>query len=199
LTFETNLEASHDAIELAVDKPRTTLMERPGQPDVPRQQAGAPRRAQRAVDAYEDALRMLDRRSRTVSELRQRLARHRHAPSAIEATLQRLVNVGLLDDDAYARQFVRSRLAAGRTAPARVQRELVHRGVDRQTAETALQDVVTEDAVEVETIIDDAVRRRAPSLAKLDAGTRRRRLYAYLARRGFNPDEIRRALERLPD
>ena len=132
-----------------------------------------------------------------MAELRQRLARHRHPPAAIEATIQRLLNVGLLDDGAYARQFGRSRLAAGRTAPARVERELVQRGVDRQTAAAALQDVLTEDAVDVETLLDETLRHRAKALAKLDTGTRRRRLYAYLARRGFNPDEIRRALERL--
>jgi SOS response regulatory protein OraA/RecX len=34
-------------------------------------------------------------------------------------------------------------------------------------------------------------------LAKLDDFTRRRRLYAFLARRGFNPDEIREALDAL--
>ncbi len=109
----------------------------------------------------------------------------------------RLVNVGLLDDGAYARQFARTRLAAGRTAPSRIQRELTRRGVDRQTATAALQDVVTEDAVDVAAILDDAVRRRAATLAKLDAATRRRRLYAYLARRGFDADDIQRALTRL--
>lgn len=140
---------------------------------------------------------MLERRSRTTAELRQRLARRGHPSAAIDAAILRLANVGLLDNGAYARQFARTRLAAGRTAPSRVQRELTRRGVDRQTAAAALQDVVTEDAVDVAAILDDAVRRRAATLAKLDATTRRRRLYAYLARRGFNADDIQRALTRL--
>jgi regulatory protein len=140
---------------------------------------------------------MLERSSRTTAELRQRLARRRHPAPAIEATIGRLVDVGLLNDDAYGRQFARTRLAAGRTAPARVERELMRRGIDRQTAAAALQEVLSEDAIDVVAILDDTVRRRATTLAKLDASTRRRRLYAYLARRGFDPDEIRRALERL--
>ena len=39
--------------------------------------------------------------------------------------------------------------------------------------------------------------RRAISLARFDRPTQRRRLYAYLARRGYSADDIRRALERI--
>ncbi len=172
------------------------MTKRTGQLHSLRQTAGIGSGRKLPVDCYEDALRMLERRSRTAAELRQRLGRRGHAPAAVDATIARLATVGLLDDEAYARQFARTRLAAGRAAPSRLERELVRRGLDRQTAAAALQDVLTEDAVDVAAILDEAVRRRMAMLAKLDAATRRRRLFAYLARRGFDAADIRSAIER---
>jgi regulatory protein len=149
---------------------------------------GAPR------DAYEDALRMLDVRGRTLTDMRRRLARRGHRSDTIEATITRLVSAGLLDDATYARQFARARLAAGRTAPPRVRLELMRRGVDRATAAAAIEEVLSDETVDVAAILDALVRNRAALLADLDARTRQRRLFAYLARRGFDADDIRRAL-----
>lgn len=145
-------------------------------------------------DAYEDALRMLDVRARTLTDMRRRLARRGHCPDTIEATVARLMSAGLLDDDAYARQFARSRLTAGRTAPSRVRLDLMRRGVDRATAGAAVQDVLSEETVDVAAILEDLVRNRAALLSDLDERSRRRRLYSYLARRGFDADDILRAL-----
>jgi regulatory protein len=138
---------------------------------------------------------MLDVRGRTVADMRRRLARHGHRSESIEATIVRLLRAGLLDDAGYARQFARTRLTAGRTAPSRVRLDLMRRGVDRATAADAVQDVLSEDTVDVAAILDDLVRNRAALLADLDERTRRRRLYGYLARRGFDADDIRKALE----
>ncbi len=163
-------------------------MHRPKETTQTRHAAGPPR------DAYEDALRMLDVRARTLTDVRRRLARRGHRPDTIEAAVGRLMSAGLLDDDAYARQFARSRLTAGRTAPSRVRLDLMRRGVDRATAAAAVQDVLSEETVDVAAILEGLVRNRAALLADLDEHTRRRRLYSYLARRGFDADDIRRAL-----
>jgi len=140
---------------------------------------------------------MLDVRARTTTELRQRLARRGYEATEIDNTIERLLAVGLLDDTAYARQFTRARLGAGRAAPSRVHYDLLRRGVDRRTASAAVQDVLAEGSVDTTAILDDLVRRRAGTLARLDDATRRRRLHAYLARRGFDSDDIRGALARV--
>lgn len=162
--------------------------------EVPSSRSGRSGRAPR--DAYEDALAMLDARPRSVADMRRRLARRGHRTDTIDATIGRLVSAGLLDDDAYARQFARTRLTAGRTAPSRVRLDLMRRGIDRTTAAAAVRDVLSEETVDVAAILDDLVRNRAALLADLDERSRRRRLYGYLVRRGFDADEIRRALAR---
>lgn len=157
---------------------------------------GAPRRP--AVrDAREEALRLLEARPRTRADLRRRLLRRGHSSDEIDMVLERLAGAGLVDDSAYGRQFARSRLEAARTAPARIERDLVQRGLDRRTAATAVQDVLADEPVDMAAIVDTVVQRRAVLLAGLDERTRRRRLYAYLARRGFDADDIRRALRAL--
>jgi regulatory protein len=139
---------------------------------------------------------MLDVRARTTTELRRRLARRGHASADIDRTIERLLAVGLLDDAAYAAQFTRVKLAGGGAAPARVRQDLVQRGLDRGTAAAAVRRVITEDGVDMASVLDDLACRRARTLARFDDATRRRRLYAYLARRGFEPEDIRHALER---
>jgi regulatory protein len=140
---------------------------------------------------------MLDVRSRTTKEMRQRLARRGYDAAAIDGAVERLLAVGLLDDVAYARQYTRGRLAAGEAAPSRVQHDLVRRGLERETAVAVVRDVMAEEQVDLTVVLDDLVRRRARTLARFDDATRRRRLYAYLARRGFETEAIRGALARV--
>jgi regulatory protein len=83
----------------------------PGSPshtqrDCPALAHPAKRKAERR-DAYEDSLRLLEAKARTTSELRQRLARRGYAPADVDRAVGRLLGVGLLDDVAYAEQFVR--------------------------------------------------------------------------------------------
>jgi len=148
-------------------------------------------------DAYETALTWLDVRARTTREMSQRLARRGFDPDAIARVIERLTAAGLLDDAAYGRQFTRAKLARGAAAPSRVEYDLVRRGLDRQAAAMAVRDIVAEEAIDIPTVLEDLVRRRARALGRLDAATRRRRLFAYLARRGFDSEAIGAALNRL--
>lgn len=129
-------------------------------------------------------LRLLTARARTRAELATALARRGIPEEAAAAALERLGDIGLIDDEAFAEAFVSARhrdRGLGRSA---LRRELQRKGVDRVLAEQAV------DAVD-----DDAERRRAAELvtARLDAalfaGTQaaRRRLIGMLARRGYSP------------
>jgi len=152
-----------------------------------------------AGDTYERALAMLDRRSYASAELRRRLAQRGHPPAAIDAAVARLVAAGLLDDVAYARQFTRAKLTDGGMAPLRVRRELARRGVDRAVVDAALADVVSEEGIDRVATLEHLARRRLGALTACDDRTRRRRLAAYLARRGYATDEIIRTVNHLLD
>lgn len=143
---------------------------------------------------YDRALRMLAFRARAAGELRRNLVRKGEDPSLVDAAIERLTRAGLLDDSAFARQFARTRAAAGRASRRRIQAELVRRGVSRETSDTAISEVFAEEAVDEAEAAVEAARRKFRSLSAVDPAVRYRRLYAFLARRGYDGDVIRRAI-----
>jgi regulatory protein len=149
--------------------------------------------------AYDRALDLLAFRARSATELRRRLVQKGIEAPRAEAAVARLVEQGHVDDRAYARAVVRSKALGGGASKRRVGQELARRGVDRQVADDAVAEVWAEEAVDQSETVERLARRRLASLRGLDAPVRRRRLYAFLARRGYDADEIRTAMERVLD
>jgi len=149
--------------------------------------------------AYDKGLDLLAFRARSATELRRRLVQKGIEPPRAEEAVRRLVANGLVDDRAYAEAVVRSKALGGGASRRRVSQELARRGVDRETADGAVARVWQEESVDQTSAAEGLARKRLGSLRGLDAPTRRRRLYAFLARRGYDADEIRRALAAVLD
>jgi regulatory protein len=158
---------------------------------------GAVDREDAITGAVDRALAMLAFRARSVRDLRRRLVQKGESGDVADAALARLVELGLLDDAAYARQFVRSRVQGAGLSRRRLEQELFRRGVAREVADTSIAEVMAEDAVDVDAILGRVARKKLRTLGQLDPAVRRRRLYGYLARRGYDPDEIRRVMEEM--
>lgn len=146
---------------------------------------------------YERALTLLEYRARSVDELRRKLIQKGAPKDEVEEALDRLVEQKLLDDADYARQFARTKITGSGASRMRVLQELRHKGVATDVAERALQNLVEEEGIDASTSIQRVAGKKWAALAKLDLFTRRRRLYSFLARRGFSPDEIRATLSQL--
>jgi regulatory protein len=146
--------------------------------------------------AYRAVLRALERRPFARAELGRRLVRKGHRPDAVEHALERAAGVGLLDDAAFARSFVETRSARGR-GPARLLRDLLAMGVERRVIDAAIA-VHWAEGSEREALPRALVARRARQLGALPRDAKRRRLLAFLARRGFTGpaarDLVREAL-----
>ena len=164
-----------------------------------RGRAGAELAPERATDpeaAREAALALLERTRRTRSDLVRRLRDKGYAASVIEPVVERLVAVGLVDDVEYARAFLASRWSRRSAGWRRLELELRKRGI--ATADVAVARArieaemgVADDLSGARRVLSQVVRR----YAALDPRTRRQRLYALLARRGFDGEVIRRALD----
>lgn len=142
--------------------------------------------------AYRTLLRALERRPFAKADLGRRLARKGHRPEAVEAALERAVQAGLLDDAAFARGFVETRALRGR-GPGRLTRDLQALGVDRRHIDAALAAQWPEGTDRL-AMPRALAARRVRQLAGLPREAKRRRLVAYLARRGFTGDEVRQAI-----
>lgn len=143
---------------------------------------------------YERALDMLEARSRGVAELRRLLIRKGEPEADVEAAIERLRASGLLDDANFARQLTRSKALGAGHSRRRIAQELAKRGVDRAVTNEAIDAVFNDEGVDEDAAIQRVARKKLRMLTGLEPMIRRRRLYAYLARRGYDIDDINRAL-----
>ena len=156
---------------------------------------GARRDAQDPEAAREAALRILERARRSRSELSRKLREKGFAPAAVDSVLERLAGVGLIDDVEYARAFLAERLGRRAAGWRRLELELRRRGIAAQDAAVARARVAEEQGgVDEVAVARKLLAQVAARYARLDPRVRRQRLYALLARRGFDGDVIERAL-----
>ncbi|GAC1478559.1 MAG: RecX family transcriptional regulator [Gemmatimonadaceae bacterium] len=146
------------------------------------------------VSVMDRALAMLAFRPRARVELQRLLVRKGEDSLVVDRALARLVDTGAIDDEVFARQFARSKLLGSGNSRRRLHQDLSRKGVARDVAERAINAVLEDEAVDEDEIVRAAAEKKARALARLDPMVRRRRLYAYLARRGYDGDAIRRAM-----
>lgn len=148
-----------------------------------------------ALHTYDRALGMLAARARSSRELERLLVRKGEEPRHVRSAIERLQRAGFLDDAAFARQLARSRLTGAGHSARRVRQELGRKGVERSLAEESVRDVVDDEGIDEQSLAIEAAEKKLRSLRGLPPDVRRRRVYSYLARRGFAPDSIRFALQ----
>lgn len=157
--------------------------------------AAAVEREGAALATYDRALNMLAARARSRRELERLLIRKGEPRELAREAIARLEQAGYLDDAEYARQFARAKALGAGLARRRLAAELGRRGVERAVVDRAVDEVFLEERVDEREGVERVARKRLASLAGLDPVTRRRRLYAFLARRGYGPDLIRVVIE----
>lgn len=143
------------------------------------------------------AVRMLAARARSSRDLRRRLLQKGEPAHAVDLVIERLAAAGLLDDAEYARQFSRSKVTGAGFSRRRLQSELAKRGVEGDTATEAIRDVFEDESIDEAAILERVARKKLRTLGPLDEQARRRRLYAFLARRGYDSEQIRGVLDAL--
>lgn len=143
--------------------------------------------------AREAALSLLSHRPRSAAELRRRLARKGFDAEVVDACVEALGGVGVVDDAAFAESLVRDRVRLRPQGRRRIRQELRARGVDEETASAAIDEVMEgEDASEIDLARAAAARWKPRPGEERDRA--RRRLHAFLARRGFGGDAVRTVL-----
>ena len=140
------------------------------------------------------ALDLLAVRARSGRDLRIRLRRAGAEDADITWAIDRLVRQRLLDDAAYARQVARAKVLGGGVSRRRVVTELRRRGVSAETADEAIDATLSEVDLDEEGAALQAAQKRMRALSSLEPAVQRQRLYAYLARRGFESDVARRVI-----
>jgi len=142
-----------------------------------------------AARAFNSALNMLARRSRSVGELRQKLADKGFSREEVTATIDRLLALGFLDDGRLAGQLAESLMRNRRMVGGRLRLELKKRRIPDPLIEAVCEQAAAEcDRL---SLLREIMASRYPDF-DFNAATDRekRRVVGFLQRRGFHLSEI---------
>lgn len=142
--------------------------------------------------AYSAALNLLGYRARSTVEVEQRLQQRDFGERAIAQTIKRLLREGYLNDTSFGEAWVESRQRASPRSTRALRYELRRKGVEAAVIDEVLATVDIDEE-------DAAWRAIEPKLDRwrnLEQMQFRQKVSGFLARRGFNHEVARAAIER---
>ncbi len=137
--------------------------------------------------AREKALYLLEHRSHSKRELTEKIARTAASREAAQAAADRLEEIGLIDDKAFAESYARELFLRKRFGALRVRQELSRKGIDRELIDQVMAPYLEEDTGEENIAL--VLAKRYP-LWREDEKVRRRAVAA-LQRLGYSYGQIR--------
>jgi regulatory protein len=154
--------------------------------------------------ARQIVLRQLAMAPRSRAQLAQKLAQRDVSADVASAVLDRMTEVGLVDDEAYAQMLVRTQQAGRGLAKRAIARELRTKGIDDDLARQALASIADADERDRARALVD---KKLKPMHGLAVQVQTRRLAGMLARKGYSPgltytvirEAIADAPEHLPD
>ena len=144
-----------------------------------------------ALSCKEKALTLLEYSSHSAGRLAEKLRRH-YPPETVEQVVQRLRELGLLDDLDYGRRLAADLLNLRGYSLGRVRQTLYQRRLDKETI-----DQVMGELSEIDQIAPIVALVNKKYLQKLREPRGREKVAAALQRRGYRYDEIREALSQV--
>ena len=139
------------------------------------------------------ALNLIAFRPRASGELQRKLREKGYRPEAAEAAINRMRDLGYLNDATFADRWIENRQEHRPRSRRMLTQELRQKGIDADTIDEALEDVEIDefgDALALAT-------KKAEGIRALDLPTRQRRISGFLSRRGYGFDVIRQVLEEI--
>jgi len=147
--------------------------------------------------AYNYALNLLSARPYATRALHRKLIQKEYTAADADDAIRRLVSAGLLDDEKYAEQYARSKILGTGASKRRLTQELYRKGIRGDVATNAIANVIADEEIDTAAVIDRVARKKLAQLGDLQPLVLRRRLFAFLARRGYDVDEIKRIVSLL--
>lgn len=131
--------------------------------------------------AYIRALNFLSFRPRSIAEVERNLRKHQLSEVNISATTERLKENNFVNDQDFARVWVENRNSFRPRGRRALSVELRQKGISDEIIQPVLDEIVDDEALAYQAGI-----KKANKLANLEWEDFRRKLGAFLARRGFS-------------
>jgi len=130
---------------------------------------------------------LLKFRLRSENEIRQRLKKKKFDADIIEMALSFLKDEGFIDDNYFAKTWIESRIKKP-LGIKRLKAELSIKGINKAIIDTQINEI--KKSYSEEDIVRGITRDRLNKLKGIDPQKTKKRVYAYLLRRGFSPEVV---------
>jgi regulatory protein len=137
--------------------------------------------------AKDYAFLLLKFRLRSENEIRQRLKKKKFDADIIETTLFFLKDKGFIDDNYFAKTWIESRIKKP-LGIRRLKAELNIKGINKAIIDTQIDEI--KKSYSEEDIVGGIAKDRLNKLKGIDPQKAKKRVYAYLLRRGFSPEVV---------
>lgn len=152
------------------------------------------KRADASYKARDSAVHLLAYRPRTTTELRRKLVEKGYPDDSVETVIRDLTEEGLIDDNAFATEFVEQRVRGGRHGRVRIRSELLKRGISASAANIAIRESSTHSDWK-DAAAKEARKKWQKMPDSLELERKKKRLHDHLVRRGFDFSLIREVME----
>lgn len=146
------------------------------------------------ADARASALRLIGRRPRSIKELADRLRRKEYREETVCAVIQKLTGAGILDDETFARMYLRDQLTLRPSGARLLAQKLRRFGIDKEIIARVLAEIIPDEFDAASRAAGRYLRSRSQGL---EEGVVRTRLRAFLERRGFSWEAINRTIDKV--
>ena len=147
--------------------------------------------------AYNYALNLLSARPYSTRALHRKLIQKEYSAADADDAIRRLVDNGLLNDAKYAEQYARSKIVSTGASKRRLQQDLYRKGIKGDVATNAIANVIESEEIDPAAVVERVAKKKLAQMGDLEPLVLRRRLFAFLARRGYDVDEIKRVVSSL--
>lgn len=149
---------------------------------------------QECANSY--ALKLLNFKMRTTQEIRKRMREKEYTDDIIDETIDYLNYLNYLDDEDYARKFIRDKSNLKNMGKERIKRELYMKGIDNEIISNSIEDIIDDDD-EYEKAKEIAIKKLETTYKNDDKNARYRKLGGLLQRRGYSMNIVMPLLKEL--
>jgi len=131
---------------------------------------------------------LLSYRLRSIREIKDKLKAKKVSSHSIEKTINHLTELGLLNDEEFARQLIQSNISYKPKGKSLIKQKLYQKGISKQVAGKMLNDIFSN--INEKNLIIPIFEKYLKKLKTGDINIKKRKIFSYLAGKGFDFDII---------
>lgn len=146
--------------------------------------------------ARDKAIKLLGFKARTEAEIIRRLKDEEYSDEIIEKVTSFLKQYGYIDDESYARAFIKEKFTLKGYSAKRLSYELKLKGIGSDIITSAVRELKDENVLDEKNMAVELLRKKLKGETNTD-DKQRKRLYGFLARRGYSCSDIKYAFNKV--